>query len=68
MQREEADSRGELEGPIGPDMEIAAVNDDGRVLIRFFGGSAVEVAIPAHLVPYYRRLLRRSEIPPEARL
>ena len=41
-------------------MEIAAVNDDGRVVVRFFGGSSVELSVPAHLVPYYRRLLRMS--------
>ena len=42
------------------DMEIAAVSDDGRVIIRFFGGSSIELAIPSQLVPYYRRLLRSS--------
>lgn len=39
-------------------MEIAAVSDEGRVVVRFFGGSSVELSIPEQMVPYYRRLLR----------
>jgi hypothetical protein len=55
MQREAAYASGDRA------MEVAAVSDDGRVVIRFFGGSSVELSIPSHLVPYYRRLLRAAD-------
>lgn len=41
-------------------MVVESVTDAGEVVLRFFGAGSLRFTIAAEMVPYYRRLLRRS--------